>query len=74
VPVSYVGGPGAELYVPVEKAVALYDALHAAGATSGLRDCGYYALDALRLEAGGVDFRPSSLRTSRPGRRVWALQ
>jgi 4-methylaminobutanoate oxidase (formaldehyde-forming) len=52
VEVSYVGGPGCELYVPVEKAVALYDALHAAGRDLGLRDCGYYALDALRLEAG----------------------
>ncbi len=50
--VSYVGGAGGELYVPVEKAAALYDALHAAGRDLGLRDCGYYALDALRLEAG----------------------
>jgi 4-methylaminobutanoate oxidase (formaldehyde-forming) len=60
VPVSYVGGPGAELYVPVEKTVALYDALHAAGRELGLRDCGYYALDALRLEAGRRGF-PSEL-------------
>ena len=52
VEVSYVGGPGCELYVPVERAAALYDALHAAGRDLGLRDCGYYALDALRLEAG----------------------
>jgi len=52
VPVSYVGGPGAELYVPVAGAAALYDALHAAGQDLGLRDCGYYALDALRIEAG----------------------
>ena len=52
VEVSYVGGPGCELYVPVEKAAALFDALHAAGRELGLRDCGYYALDALRLEAG----------------------
>jgi 4-methylaminobutanoate oxidase (formaldehyde-forming) len=60
VPGSYVGGPGVELYVPVEKAVALYDALHAAGRDVGLRDCGYYALDALRLEAGRRGF-PSEL-------------
>ncbi|MGH8705718.1 MAG: GcvT family protein [Burkholderiales bacterium] len=52
VAVSYVGGSGCELYVPVEKAAALYDALHAAGRDLGLRDCGYYALDALRIEAG----------------------
>jgi glycine/D-amino acid oxidase-like deaminating enzyme/glycine cleavage system aminomethyltransferase T len=56
VPVSYVGGPGCELYVPVEKAGALYDALH----EMGVRDCGYYALDALRIEAGRRGF-PSEL-------------
>jgi len=50
--VSYVGGSGAELYVPVARAAALYDALFAAGGDLGLRDCGYYALDALRIEAG----------------------
>ncbi|MEO8143552.1 MAG: FAD-dependent oxidoreductase [Betaproteobacteria bacterium] len=48
VPASYVGGPGWELYVPVADAAALYDRLVAAGA----RDCGYYTLDALRIEAG----------------------
>ncbi|MGH8673765.1 MAG: FAD-dependent oxidoreductase, partial [Burkholderiales bacterium] len=58
--ISYVGGPGAELYVPVEKAGLLYDELHAAGRPLGLRDCGYYALDALRLEAGRRGF-PSEL-------------
>jgi 4-methylaminobutanoate oxidase (formaldehyde-forming) len=45
---SYVGGPGYELYVPVEQAAALYERL----SESGVRDCGYYALDALRIEAG----------------------
>jgi 4-methylaminobutanoate oxidase (formaldehyde-forming) len=60
VSVSYVGGPGCEVYVPVEKTVGLYDALHAAGRELGLRDCGYYALDALRLEAGRRGF-PSEL-------------
>ncbi len=52
VPASYVGGPGWELYVAVEDAGALYDSLHAAGKEHGLRDCGYYALDAMRIEAG----------------------
>jgi len=52
VPASYVGGPGWELYVPIEDAAALYDAVHAAGRDLGMRDCGYYALDALRIEAG----------------------
>jgi 4-methylaminobutanoate oxidase (formaldehyde-forming) len=52
VPASYVGGPGSEIYVPVAEAPALYDRLWAAGKDLGLRDCGYYALDALRIEAG----------------------
>ncbi|HRD97912.1 MAG TPA: FAD-dependent oxidoreductase [Rubrivivax sp.] len=49
---SYVGGPGYELYVPVEMTRHVYLALQAAGAELGLRDAGYYALDALRIEAG----------------------
>lgn len=49
---SYVGGPGFELYVPVEMARHVYLALHEAGADLGLRDAGYYAIDALRIEAG----------------------
>ncbi len=51
-PASYVGGPGWELYVPIEDAAALYDRLWEAGREFGLADCGYYALDALRIEAG----------------------
>jgi 4-methylaminobutanoate oxidase (formaldehyde-forming) len=49
---SYVGGPGYELYVPVEMTRHVYLALQAAGADLGLRDAGYYALDALRIEQG----------------------
>ena len=59
---SYVGGPGFELYVPAEMARHVYLALHEAGADLGLGggagrlrglvDAGYYALDALRIEAG----------------------
>jgi glycine cleavage system aminomethyltransferase T len=59
---SYVGGPGFELYVPIEMARHVYLALHEAGADlggnddegrpRGLRDAGYYAIDALRIEAG----------------------
>jgi 4-methylaminobutanoate oxidase (formaldehyde-forming) len=49
---SYVGGPGFELYVPVEVARHVYLTLHEAGTGLGLRDAGYYALDALRIEAG----------------------
>ncbi|MBI3453325.1 MAG: FAD-dependent oxidoreductase, partial [Rhodospirillales bacterium] len=49
---SYIGGPGFELYIPSEFATGVYDALFAAGGELGLRDAGYYALDALRIEAG----------------------
>jgi glycine cleavage system aminomethyltransferase T/glycine/D-amino acid oxidase-like deaminating enzyme len=49
---SYVGGPGFELYVPVEMARHVYLALHEAGQDLGLKDAGYYALDALRIEQG----------------------
>ena len=49
---SYVGGPGFELYVPVEMARHVYLALMEAGQDLGIHDAGYYALDALRIEAG----------------------
>ncbi len=49
---SYVGGPGFELYVPIEMARHVYLALHEASADLGSKDAGYYALDALRIEAG----------------------
>jgi 4-methylaminobutanoate oxidase (formaldehyde-forming) len=49
---SYVGGPGYELVVPTDQCVTLYDALTGAGGAFGLRDAGYYTIDALRIEAG----------------------
>ncbi len=49
---SYVGGPGYELVVPTDQCVTLYDALVGAGGAFGLRDAGYYTIDALRIEAG----------------------
>ncbi|MGB3815523.1 MAG: FAD-dependent oxidoreductase [Shinella sp.] len=49
---TYVGELGWELIVPTEFAVGVYEALHEAGAGFGLIDCGYYALEALRLEKG----------------------
>ncbi len=49
---SYVGGPGYELYVTTDQCVTLYDALAEAGGEFGLRDAGYYTIDALRIEAG----------------------
>jgi 4-methylaminobutanoate oxidase (formaldehyde-forming) len=49
---SYVSGPGFELYVPVEMTRHVYLALSEAGQNLGLHDAGYYALDALRIEQG----------------------
>ncbi len=57
---SYVGGPGFELYVPTEMTRHVYLALHAAagqtvaqpGASIAFKDAGYFALDALRIEMG----------------------
>ena len=49
---SYVGGPGFEIYVSSDQCVTLYEALCGAGAEFGLKDAGYYTIDALRIEAG----------------------
>ncbi|HEY3179675.1 MAG TPA: FAD-dependent oxidoreductase [Casimicrobiaceae bacterium] len=49
---SYVGGPGFELYVSTDQCVTLYEALWSVGSEFGLRDAGYYTIDALRIEAG----------------------
>lgn len=49
---TYVGELGWELIVPSEFAVGLYEALQEAGRDLGLVDCGYYALEGLRLEKG----------------------
>jgi heterotetrameric sarcosine oxidase gamma subunit len=49
---SYVGGPGYEIHVPTDQCVTLYDTLCEAGPAFGLRDAGYYTIDALRIEAG----------------------
>jgi 4-methylaminobutanoate oxidase (formaldehyde-forming) len=48
---SYVGGPGYELTVPTDQCLTLYEALTGAGPAFGLRDAGYYTIDALRIEA-----------------------
>jgi len=50
--VTYVGELGYELYIPTESARVVYKCLHDNGQDLGLRDAGYYAVDALRLEKG----------------------
>jgi 4-methylaminobutanoate oxidase (formaldehyde-forming) len=49
---SNVGGPGYELCVPTDQCATLYDALTDRGGDFGLKDAGYYTIDALRVEAG----------------------
>jgi 4-methylaminobutanoate oxidase (formaldehyde-forming) len=49
---TYVGELGWELYVPVEFAVSVYQALIEAGQDLGVANAGYYAIDSLRLEKG----------------------
>jgi 4-methylaminobutanoate oxidase (formaldehyde-forming) len=53
---TYVGELGWELYIPVPFAVAVYDAIVAAGEPLGLRHCGYHALNSLRIEKGYRDW------------------
>ena len=47
---TYVGELGWEIYVAVELAAGVYDALQGAGGDLGLTDAGYYAIESLRVE------------------------
>ena len=49
---TYVGELGWELYVPADHAGGVYDALMEEGADFGVCNCGYYAIESLRLEKG----------------------
>ncbi len=50
--IGYVGELGWELHIPTEFARHVYDRLRDAGATHGLRDIGYRAIESLRMEKG----------------------
>ncbi len=50
--VSYVGELGWELYSPVDKAIIAWDKLWENGLEFEIAACGYYALNALRMEKG----------------------
>ena len=56
--ITYVGELGWELVIPAEFAVGVYDVLKAEGVALGVRDAGYYAINALRLEKGYRAFGP----------------
>jgi dimethylglycine dehydrogenase len=49
---SYAGELGWELHVPRESALAVYDALWAAGEPHGIADYGSFAMNAMRMEKG----------------------
>jgi len=49
---GYTGDLGYELWLPTASAVAVWDAVMAAGADYGIRPAGMLALDVVRLEAG----------------------
>ena len=49
---GYTGDLGYELWLPVDKASVVWDALLKAGADHGIRPAGMLALDVTRLEAG----------------------
>ena len=72
---SYVGGPGFELYVPVEMARHVYLALHDAGADLGPEGCRLLRARCLahrgRAPRLGRRTRPRREPRSRPG---WALR
>lgn len=65
--VTYVDELGWELHIPVDFAVSVYDALTEAGASFGLVDAGYRAIESLRLEKGyrawGADIGPDHTPT-----------
>lgn len=50
--VNFTGEMGWELHIPSEFAVHVFDLLMTAGERHGLRNCGYRALDSLRIEMG----------------------
>jgi aminomethyltransferase len=54
--IGYSGETGYELIVPAGTAVRLWEALLRAGADCGLAECGFEALDSLRIEAGHILF------------------
>src|SRR5580692_9275326 len=53
---TYVGELGWELYIPTSFALPVYDAIVAAGASFGLRHCGYHTLNSLRIEKAYRDW------------------
>lgn len=49
---SYAGELGWEVHIPRDRALAVYDALWAAGEVHGIADYGSFAMNAMRMEKG----------------------
>lgn len=56
--ITYVGELGWELYIPASFATGVFDLLTEHGPDYGLRNAGYYAMNALRLDKGYRAFGP----------------
>lgn len=54
--IGYSGETGYELVIPSEVAADLWQALMLAGADHGIAECGFGAVDTLRIEAGHILF------------------
>jgi len=63
---GYTGEPGAEIYLPNDRAVALWEALSAAGGDLGVGPVGLGARDTLRLEMGYCLYGNDIDRTTTP--------
>ena len=63
---GYTGEDGLELVVAAADAVAVWEAIHAAGSPRGLAACGLGSRDTLRLEAGMPLYGHELLATSDP--------
>jgi 4-methylaminobutanoate oxidase (formaldehyde-forming) len=68
--ITYVGELGWEIYIPVEFAPSVFDALMKEGEPLGLRLAGYHALNSLRMEKGYRHWGPRHQRR-RHAAAVW---
>ena len=50
--ITYVGELGWELYIPTREAKQIWEIIYRAGKEKGLMECGYKAIESLRLEKG----------------------
>ena len=71
--IGYSGETGYELVIADAAAPALWQALLAAGANAGLLECGFDAVDSLRIEAGHILFTRELAYRSRRSSLGWRV-